>query len=350
MSEISLFSPLKMREIQIRNRIFMSPMCQYSAVEGVANEWHHVHLGTRAAGGVGLVMVEATAVSPEARITPSDLGLWNEAQAEALKPIVAFIKSQGATPAIQLAHAGRKASCAVPWQGGRGLSESQGGWQVVGPAEISFSEHNPTPKVLDTHGEEKVLQDFLKATERALRAGFEVLEVHMAHGYLLHEYLSPLSNPGKSLGERMMFPLQVAAEVRKAWPSHLPLLVRISASDWVEQGWDVEQSISLVQGLKAMGIDMIDVSSGGLVPHAKIPSTPHYQVPFSAKIRKLTGIKTGAVGLITDPVAAQKILDHQEADAVSLARELLRNPYWALQAAKILGKTISWPQQYTRAQ
>jgi 2,4-dienoyl-CoA reductase-like NADH-dependent reductase (Old Yellow Enzyme family) len=346
---MDLFSPLKIRELTIRNRVFMSPMCQYSAVDGVPNNWHLVHLGTRAAGGVGVVIVEATGVTAQGRISDGDLGLWNENQTQAFKPIVEFIKSQGATPALQLAHAGRKASTAAPWLGGKPLTQDKGAWEVLAPAALPYSEGYPTPKAMTAQDEKNVLEAFVAAAKRAETAGFEIIEIHMAHGYLLHEVLSPLTNPGKSLGERMMFPLDVAKAVRDVWPKKWPVFVRISATDWAEGGWDLEQSVTLCQALKALGIDFIDVSSGGLVPQQKITVGPHYQVPFAQEIKKRVGILTGAVGMITDAQAAQGILTEGKADAVLLARELLRNPYWALKAAVTLKQEHKAPPQYQRA-
>lgn len=349
-----LFLPLKIREIEFRNRIFVSPMCQYSADEGIVGEWHHPHLGSRAVGGAGLVMVEATGVSPEGRITPHCVGLWNEQQSAALKPIVEFMKSQGARTGIQLAHAGRKASTAVPWQGGKKISLEQGGWTVVAPSAVAFEADYPMPQALDEAGIQKVIADFVASTRLAKKTGFEVIELHMAHGYLLHQFLSPLSNQrkdqyGGSLENRMRLPLQVAQAVRKEWPVELPLFVRLSATDWVEGGWDVDQSVTLVKALQKIGVDFLDCSSGGVVPSAKIKTGPGYQVPFAEKIRKETGIITGAVGMITEAHQAEEILATGKADAVLIAREFLRDPYWPRHAAKILGVDMPWPQQYERA-
>ncbi|MEK7705172.1 MAG: NADH:flavin oxidoreductase/NADH oxidase [Myxococcota bacterium] len=349
-----LFSPLPLRGVTLRNRIAVAPMCQYSAQEGLANAWHLVHLGGRAVGGAGLVIVEATAVVPEGRISPGDLGLWSDAQAEALAPIAAFIKEQGATPAIQLAHAGRKASTQIPWQGTGPLAPRDGGWEVVAPSAVPFAAGYPTPRALEVAQIERIPASFAAAAQRAHAAGFEVVEVHMAHGYLLHQFLSPLSNQrtdayGGSLDHRLRLPLAVAAAVRASWPKDLPALVRISATDWVQGGWDLEQSLALARRLKDVGIDLIDCSSGGLVADAKVPAGPGFQTPFATAIRRDVGILTGAVGLITEPAQAEQIVATEQADLVLLARELLRNPYWPLQAARTLGAEHAWPKQYLRA-
>jgi len=348
-----LFSPLKLRELEFKNRVFVSPMCQYSAIEGTAQPWHLVHLGTRASGGAGLVMAEATGVSPEARISPQDLGLWTREHAQALKPVTDFIHSQNSVSAVQLAHAGRKAGTAAPWNGAKPVPLNQGGWIPVGPSPIPYNEGYQTPKEMDATDINKVLVDFENSTRLAQEAGFQVVEVHMAHGYLLHEFLSPLSNQrkdqyGGSLENRMRFPLQVAERVRKTWPQHLPVFARISASDWAEGGWDIEQSIVLSRALKNLGIDLIDCSSGGNVPWQKIPVVPEYQVPFAEKIKAQVDITVGAVGLITEAQQAENILQSQKADVIFLARELLRNPYWPLKAAHDLGEPLVWPRQYDR--
>ncbi len=353
-----LFLPLQLRNLKIKNRIFMPPMCQYSATGGIATPWHLAHYGARAADGVGLIIMEATGVSPEGRISPNDVGLWNEEQAQALKPIVEFIKSQGTIAAIQLAHAGRKASVQVPWKGQGVLTVGEGGWQTVAPSAIAFDTKDPKPLALDASGMKKVEKDFLAASARALNAGFDSIEIHMAHGYLLHEFLSPLSNLrkdeyGGSLENRMRFPLQIAEALRKFWPQEKPVLVRISATDWATDekgvGWDLEQSIVFCRELKKIGIDFIDVSTGGLVPYAKIPAGPNFQVPFAEEIKKQAQIPVGAVGGITDPHQTEKILVEQKADVVLIGRELLRNPYWPLQAAKALAHEVQWPLQYLRA-
>jgi 2,4-dienoyl-CoA reductase-like NADH-dependent reductase (Old Yellow Enzyme family) len=349
-----LFSPLTLRGITFPNRIFVSPMCQYSCTDGVPNDWHLVHLGSRAVGGAGLVMAEATAVSPEGRISPADTGLWNDAQAEAFERITSVIASQGSIPGIQLAHAGRKASTAPPWLGGRPLEAAAGGWQPVAPSPVAFAPGHPTPRELSAGEMEMLVRRFAEAAARALQAGFQVVEVHMAHGYLLHGFLSPLSNHrtdefGGGLEARIKFPQTVAAAVREVWSDSLPVFVRISATDWVEEGWDLEQSIAFARRLRATGVDLIDCSSGGTVPEAKIPAGPGFQVPFSAAIRREAKIATGAVGLITNAQQAEQTLVCGDADAVFLGREMLRNPYWPLRAAKELGVDVSWPVQYERA-
>jgi 2,4-dienoyl-CoA reductase-like NADH-dependent reductase (Old Yellow Enzyme family) len=349
-----LFSALRLRELEFRNRIFVSPMCQYSASDGLANNWHLVHLGGRAVGGAGLVMVEATAVTPEGRISPNDLGLWSDAHTEALRPIAHFIKEQGAVPAIQLAHAGRKASVAVPWQGSGAVPAAAGGWQPLSPSALAFAPGSPQPRALDGAELDALVQQFVDATGRAQAAGFEVIEIHMAHGYLLHEFLSPLSNRrtdnyGGELANRARLPRHVATAVRARWPATWPVFVRISASDWVEGGWDLAQSVTLAHWLKEDGIDLIDCSSGGLVPTAHIPVGPGFQVPFASAIRQQVGIATGAVGLITEAVQAEQIVATGLADVVFLARELLRDPYWPLHAAQQLGVDLTWPPQYERA-
>ncbi len=347
---MNLFSEIKIRDLVIKNRVFVSPMCQYSSTDGMASNWHLVHLGARAVGGAGLVMSEAAAVSPEGRITANDLGIWNEIQALSLKPVTQFISEQGAVPAIQLAHAGRKASSKVPWHAHNLNSD----WSIVGPSAVAFSKDYSTPKEMNDLDIQKVINDFLKSAELSLLAGFQVVELHMAHGYLMHQFLSPLSNHrkdqyGGSLENRMRLPLQVAKSVRNFWPAKWPVFVRISATDWTEGGWDLQQSIVLVSELKKVGIDLIDCSTGGNVSHAKIPVGPGYQVEFAREIKKQTGILTGAVGMITDPQQAQSILDKDEADVVLLARELLRDPHWPLRAAAALKQTITWPSQYERA-
>ena len=349
-----LFSPLKLRELEFKNRIFVSPMCQYSAEGGIPNNWHLVHLGSRAVGGAALVMVEATGVCAEGRITPHCTGLWSDAHAEAFRPIVDFIRQQGSVPGIQIAHAGRKGSCDVPWNGGKYLPIGAGGWQTVAPSPIAFSPAHGTPREL-SHGEiDGVVELFAAAARRALAAGFEVAEVHCAHGYLLNEFLSPLSNQrtdeyGGSMENRCRLPLKVAQTVRELWPQQWPVFVRISATDWVEGGWDLAQSIQFSKWLKEIGIDLIDCSTGGMVLDAKIPVAPGFQVPFAAGVRKQAGIATGAVGLITEPAQAEQILKEEQADAIFLARELLRDPYWPLRAARELGVDVEWPNQYVRA-
>lgn len=349
-----LFSRFKLRGLDFKNRIFVSPMCQYSAQDGIADTWHMVHLGSRAVGGAALVMVEATAVVPEGRISPHDMGIWSDRHAEALAPIARFIREQGAVPAIQLAHAGRKASADAPWSSRGPLGQENGGWQVVAPSAVPFSPSSPLPRELAEAELDVIVAAFVAAAKRSLAAGFEVVEIHMAHGYLLHEFLSPLSNRrndtyGGSLENRARFPLRVAQAVREVWPQNLPFFVRISATDWVEGGWDLAQSLQLCLWLKEAGVDLIDCSSGGLTPDAKIPAGPGFQTPFAAAIRQELGIAVGAVGLITAPVQAEQIVATGSADAVFLARELLRDPYWPLHAAKILGAEVQWPVQYERA-
>ena len=349
-----LFSSFTIRGLTLKNRIVVSPMCQYSSQDGMPTDWHLVHLGSRATGGASMVMVEATAVSPAGRISPGDSGIWSAAHADAFKPIAAFIKSQNAVPAIQLAHAGRKASTDVPWRGGRFLHPAEGGWQTVAPSPIPFREGDCAPREMTTADIEQAITDFVDATQRSAEAGFEAIEIHMAHGYLLHEFLSPLSNQrtdeyGGDLEARAKFPVQVARAVREKFPQHLPVFVRISATDWADGGWDLSQSIQLARWLKNEGIDLIDCSSGGLVPGAKIPVAPGYQVPFAAAIRKDAAISTGAVGLITEPQQADDIVANNEADLVFLARAMLRDPYWPIHAARTLHVQVPYPPQYGRA-
>jgi 2,4-dienoyl-CoA reductase-like NADH-dependent reductase (Old Yellow Enzyme family) len=350
--EIDLLSPLTIRGITLRNRIVMSPMCQYVATEGLASDWHLVHLGSRAVGGVALVMVEATAVTQDGRISPGDLGIWNEQHVEPLARIARFVHSQGAITGIQLAHAGRKASCESPWMGGTSLkTPAAGGWTVVGPSPVPFSEGDPEPVPLNETGIEEIVAAFEAAAQRALAAGFQVIEIHAAHGYLLHEFLSPLSNRrtdryGGSLENRMRLLLQVAERLRRQMPEDLPLFVRISATDWVDGGWDIEQSVILSRHLKDLGVDLIDVSSGALVPKARIPVGKGYQVSLARKIRDESNIMTGAVGLITEPSHANEIVTAGDADLVFIGRELLREPYWALKAQHELDVEPSWPTPY----
>lgn len=349
--EFDLLTPLTIRGVTFRNRIVMSPMCQYIAQDGLASDWHLVHLGSRAVGGAALVIVEATAVTPEGRITPGDMGIWGEEHVEPLARIVRFVHSQGAVAGIQLAHAGRKASCDVPWKGGAVLSREMGGWDVIGPSAVAFNDGDPLPIALDEAGIDGVVAAFEAATKRALKAGFRVIEIHAAHGYLLHEFLSPLSNwrtdqYGGSLDNRMRLTLRVAERVRRIVPDELPVFVRISATDWAEGGWDVEQSVVLARQLKGLGVDLIDVSSGALVPKVRIPVSKGYQVPFARTIRQEAGILTSAVGLITDAGYANEVVTGGDADLVMIARELLREPYWALKAEQELGAEPSWPISY----
>jgi 2,4-dienoyl-CoA reductase-like NADH-dependent reductase (Old Yellow Enzyme family) len=349
--DIDLLSPLTIRGITLRNRIVMSPMCQYSSEDGVANDWHLVHLGSRAAGGVGLVMVEATAVTAEGRITPKDMGIWGEQHVEPLARIARFVHSQGAIAGIQLAHAGRKASCEPPWVGGARLKPGAGGWTTVAPSPIPFNEGDPPPVELDEAGINGVVAAFENAVHRALAAGFKLIEVHDAHGYLLHEFLSPLSNRrtdqyGGSLENRMRLPLRICERVRALVPSDLPVFVRISATDWVEGGWDIEQSVVFAKRLRELGIDLIDCSSGALTPTARIPVGKGFQVPFARQIRQEARIMTGAVGLITEAAHANEIVTSGDADLVFIARELLREPYWGLKTQAELGAEPNWPLQY----
>ena len=349
-----LFSSLQLRDVVFKNRIFVSPMCQYSCENGVPNNWHLVHLGSRAVGGAGLVIAEATAVSPEGRISPMDCGIWSDGQAEAFTSIARFIEAQGAVPGIQIGHAGRKASTDAPWRGGRPLPEKESGWQPIAPSPIALDESYPTPREMTEADMERVVAEFAAAAERSLSAGFKVLELHMAHGYLMHQFLSPISNHrkdrwGGALENRQSFPLRVTKAVRKVWPENLPLFVRISCTDWVENGWDLSQSIDFSRRIKALGVDFIDCSSGGTVPDARIPAGPGFQAVFSAAIRKAVGIETGAVGLITAPAQAEQLLVTEQADAVLLGREFLRSPYWPMIAAAELGVDMEWPDQYKRA-
>jgi 2,4-dienoyl-CoA reductase-like NADH-dependent reductase (Old Yellow Enzyme family) len=353
-----LFTPLTLRGVTFKNRVFVSPMCQYSSVDGMPTDWHLVHLvhlGSRAVGGAGLVMVEATGVSPEGRISPADSGLWSDAHAQAFAPITRFISEHGAVPAIQLAHAGRKASTEAPWDGGGVIPRADPrGWTALAPSPIPFRDTDPTPHALTLDELDLVESQFVRGATLALDAGFQVIELHMAHGYLLNEFLSPLSNHrtdafGKGREGRMRFPLRVTRAVRAAWPAELPLFVRISASDWAEGGWTIEDSVAFAKRLGEAGVDLVDCSSGGLVPHAKVELGPGYQVPFARQVRTEAGVATGAVGLITEPLQAEEIVASGAADAVLLARRLLSDPYWPLHAADALGVDVAWPRQYRRA-
>ena len=351
---MALFDAFAQRSLQLRNRIVVSPMCQYSSVDGLPDDWHLVHLGSRAVGGAAVVLTEAVAVSAEGRISPVDAGLWNDAQAQAWARINAFITAQGAIAGAQLAHAGRKASTTAPWIGSRAVAPEDGGWQVVAPSALAFNEVYPSPQALDEAGIAQVIADFRAAAVRALESGFHLIELHAAHGYLLHQFLSPLSNLrtdrwGGSFENRTRLVHEVLLALREVWPERYPLWLRISATDWAEGGWDIEQSIELSRSLAAFGVDLVDVSTGGLVPGVHIPLGPGYQVEFSARIRREAGIATGAVGLITKPQHAQDILVNGEADVVLLAREELRDPYWPRRAAKALGVEIEAPLQYGRA-
>jgi 2,4-dienoyl-CoA reductase-like NADH-dependent reductase (Old Yellow Enzyme family) len=350
-----LFDPLTIREVTFPNRVFVSPMCQYSSDDGYANDWHFVHLGSRAVGGAGLVMTEATAVLPEGRISPQDLGIWDDGHIEMLSRIVGFIHEQGSIAGMQLAHAGRKSSTRRPWEGQGEVSEEQGGWKkVVAPTALAFAETYPRPHSLTLDGIQEVVTEFAAAARRACLAGFRVVEIHAAHGYLIHEFLSPLSNKrednyGGSFENRTRLCREVVAAVRSAWPRELPLFLRLSATDWVEGGWDIDQSVKLAGELKAMGVDLIDCSSGGNVSHAKIPVGAGYQTVFAERIRREAGIMTGAVGMITTAVQAEHIIRTEQADTVIMAREFLRDPYWPLRAARELEQPIAWPVQYLRA-
>lgn len=350
----NLFEPLQIKGIQFKNRIFVSPMCEYSSIDGFSNDWHLVHLGSRAVGGAGLIITEATAVSPEGRITPDDLGLWKDEHIEGLERIVSFIESQGSVAGVQLAHAGRKASNDSPWKGGHFLPIEKGGWQTVAPDKIPFREDEPEPIALDKAGIEKVKSDFKAAAVRSLKVGFKVIEIHAAHGYLLHEFFSPLSNKradeyGGSFENRIRLLIEVTESVQEVWPRDLPLFVRISATDWTEGGWTIEESVELAKILKSKGVDLIDCSTGGNVPHAKIPVGPGYQLQFAETIKKETGILTGAVGMITTAEQSEEIVSSGKADAVIIARQFLRDPYFPLHAAKKLGVDVKWPVQYDRA-
>ncbi|WP_426668615.1 NADPH dehydrogenase NamA [Mucilaginibacter sp. McL0603] len=349
-----LFSPLKIKNIELRNRIAVSPMCEYSSTDGFANDWHLVHLGSRAVGGAALIITEATAVSAEGRISPRDLGIWKEEHIEKLKQIANFIHEHGAVAGVQLAHAGRKASHNVPWEGGKQiLSDKENGWKSFAPSAVPFTPDEETPLELDKAGIEKVKADFKAAAARVLKAGFKVIEIHAAHGYLLHEFYSPLSNHrtdeyGGSFENRIRLLLEVVAAVKETWPAENPLFVRISSSDWTEGGWTADDSVKLATALKNAGVDLVDCSSGGNVL-AQIPLKPGYQVEFAEKIRKEADILTGAVGLITEAVQANEIIQNGQADIVLLAREMLRDPYFPLRAAHELGQEIKWPVQYERA-
>jgi 2,4-dienoyl-CoA reductase-like NADH-dependent reductase (Old Yellow Enzyme family) len=350
-----LFSPLQIREVTFRNRIGVSPMCEYSSVDGFANDWHFVHLGSRAVGGAGMVMTEASAVLPEGRITPADLGIWKDDHIPILARIFRFIEEQGAIPGMQLAHAGRKGSSDVPWNGGAALEESEQGWRpIFAPSRIPFSPKTPVPEPLDKAGIARVVQAFADAAKRAREAGAKVVEIHAAHGYLLHEFLSPLSNTrtdcyGGSFENRTRILREVVHAIRGVWPPNLPLFVRISASGWVAGGWSIDDSVALAKQLVPLGVDLIDCSSGGAVPNVSIPAGPGYQVPFAERVRKEAGMATAAVGMITEPEQADQVIRTRQADMVFLARELLRDPYWPLRAADQLRQNGPWPKQYLRA-
>ena len=353
----SLFEPLTIKSITLRNRIGVSPMCQYSSTDGVSGDWHLVHLGSRAVGGAALVIAEATAVSPEGRITPGCAGIWADRHIEPLARITRFVKTQGAVPGLQIAHAGRKGSAAVPALGGASLADNAGGWPTVAPSAVAFGGNLPkVPRAMTEADIAEAQADFARAAQRARAAGFEWLELHAAHGYLGHEFLSPLSNLrtdryGGSLENRMRFVLETTRAVRAVWPDHLPLAVRLSCTDWVPGGWDIGQSVELSRRLKAEGVDLVDCSSGALVPDAIIPVGPGFQVPFAEQIRREAGVATAAVGMITEPAQAEEIIRSGRADLVLLARAFLRDPYWALHAARTLGQAAALPApvQYARA-
>jgi 2,4-dienoyl-CoA reductase-like NADH-dependent reductase (Old Yellow Enzyme family) len=350
-----LFDSLVIRDLKFANRVFVSPMCQYSSTDGHANDWHFVHLGSRAVGGAGLVLTEATAVLAEGRISPQDLGIWRDDHIEPLARIVRFIHEQGSVAGMQLAHAGRKASIYRPWEGQGKVPETEGGWKkVVAPSAVVFADHYPLPEAATKEQIQAIVAAFGEAARRACEAGFRVVEIHAAHGYLIHEFLSPLSNQrtdayGGSFENRSRILREIVAAVRRSWPERAPLFVRISATEWVDGGWDIQQSIQLARQVKELGVDLIDCSSGGNVAQAKIPVGPGYQTAFAERIRRESGVVTGALGMITSAVQAEHILATGQADAVVIAREMLRDPYWPLRAARELGQAISWPVQYLRA-
>ena len=351
----NLFSPFTLRDVTFKNRIFLSPMDQYSAEDGKPNIWHLTHYGTRAIGGASCLIQEATAVLPEGRISSGDLGMWEDAHVIAARPLVQFIKENGAVPGVQLGHSGRKGSTSIPWKGTGYVDASKGGWGVVAPSAIPFDDKAPIPRAVNETEIKGIVAAFAKAAERCAAAGYEVIELHAAHGYLMHQFLSPLSNQrtdgyGGSLENRMRFVLEAATAVRKVWPEHLPLFVRISATDWVDTGgWDLSQSVTLCKKLKEIGVDFIDVSTGGLIPGTKIVTGPGYQVPFADAIKQGVQIPVGTVGQILSPEQAEQIIANHQADAVILGRELMRDPYWPLHAAHALGEDINWPKQYERA-
>jgi 2,4-dienoyl-CoA reductase-like NADH-dependent reductase (Old Yellow Enzyme family) len=349
-----IFDPLSIRDITVPNRVAVSPMCQYSSHDGFANDWHLVHLGSRAVGGAGLVFTEASAVTSEGRITPSDLGIWKDEHIEFLQRITRFVKSQGAVPGTQIAHAGRKGSTYEPWTGSGALSPQAGAWVPVAPSAVAFAGNFPQPREATKEEIATIVKAFAAAARRALEAGFQLLEIHSAHGYLIHEFLSPLSNLrtdeyGGSFENRTRLAREVVSAVRKQWPERLPLFIRISASDWKLGGWDIEQSVELARQLAPLGVDLVDCSSGGLAQDQQVMVGPGYQVPFAERIRRETGVMTAAVGLIETREQAEEILARNQADLVLMAREFLRDPYWVLRAARELGHKISWPHQYLRA-
>ncbi len=349
-----LFDPLTLRSLSFPHRIVVSPMCQYSSVDGFADDWHFVHLGSRAVGGAALVMTEAAAVSPEGRISPQDLGIYDEGHVAGLARIVRFVHAQQSFAGIQLAHAGRKGSTHRPWGGSGAVAPDHGGWKPVAPTAEPFAPNYPVPSALTRADIGRLTTAFRLAAQRALRAGFDVIEIHAAHGYLIHEFLSPLVNTrtdeyGGSYDNRVRLCVEVVDAVREVWPEALPLFVRVSCTDWKAGGWDLDQTVELARRIKTRGVDLIDCSSGGLVVDQKIEVGPGYQVPFSERVRRDAGIATGAVGLITEPAQANAIVERGQADLVLLARELLRDPYFPLRAARELGREIKWPPQYVRA-
>ncbi len=352
--ESRLFTPLKVRGIELKNRIVVSPMCQYSSIEGVPSDWQLIHLGSRAVGGAALVITEATAVSPEGRISPDDAGIWGEKHVKAYQKITSFIKSQNSVPGIQLAHAGRKASTYSPWKGKGEVKEEDGGWQTIAPSAISFAENYPHPKEVNDDDIQEVIQQFKTAALNSIKAGFELIELHFAHGYLVHEFFSTFSNQrkdkyGGSLENRCRIAIEIAHSIREIIPEKMPLFVRISSTDWKDGGWDIDQSVQLAKWLKEIGVDLIDCSSGGNLNKVSIPVYPGYQVPFAEQIKKEANILTAAVGMITEAKQAEEIIHSGKADLVSLARAMLRDPYWPLHAAKELNVDIGWPNQYLRA-
>lgn len=349
-----LFAPLALRSIEVPNRIGIPPMCQYSAEDGMASDWHFVHYGSRAVGGAGLIIVEATAVVPEGRISPADLGLWNDARIEPLVRLADFMKRQGSVPAIQLGHAGRKAGVGKGWEAQRALDDAAGGWTPLAPSAVAFGEGYRLPEALDSEGLRDIVRHFAASTRRALEAGFEAVEIHAAHGYLLHQFLSPLANRrtdayGGNFENRTRLLREVVTAVRAEWPDSLPLLIRLSATDWIEGGWTVEETVELCRWLKGNGIDLVDVSSGGMSPAAVIPAGPGFQTGFAARVRAEAGIATAAVGLLTSAQQGDHIVRSGQADLVLVGREILRQPQWPLTAAQALGVSVNWPAQYLRA-
>ena len=349
-----LFAPLKLRDITLSNRIGIPPMCQYSAVDGVVTDWHFVHYGSRAVGGAGILIFEATAVTAEGRISPGDLGLWNDSQIAPLASITRFVQAQGCIAAVQLAHAGRKASVGLGWEAQRTLKQAEGGWTPVAPSPVAFGEEYAEPHQLELNEIRQIISEFVASTRRAFQAGFQALEIHAAHGYLLHQFLSPLSNLrtdvyGGGFENRTRIVREVVSAVRAAWPENLPLLIRLSATDWVEGGWNPDETVKLCRELKLLGVDLVDVSTAGLIPNAKIPAGPGFQTEFAARIRHEADVPTAAVGLITSPAQADQIIRNGQADIVLIGREALRNPYWPMMAAQSLGHEVSCPKQYLRA-